>query len=172
MKEINKILLLGSGALKIGQAGEFDYSGSQALKAIREEGKYSVLINPNIATVQTSEGVADKIYYLPVTPEDVEEVLKNWNKICNAYDNPGKSMLANAKHLLSDQGALVLQFTDRLNEEFFEQNDGQELERLKTVIQNMVGKEMEIEVRTVSEQVDSQFQDIGKLINYDNIEIQ
>lgn len=69
MKEINKILLLGSGALKIGQAGEFDYSGSQALKAIREEGKYSVLINPNIATVQTSEGVADKIYYLPVTPE-------------------------------------------------------------------------------------------------------
>ena len=105
-------------------------------------------------------------------PEDVEQVLKNWNKICNAYDNPGKSMLANAKHLLSDQGALVLQFTDHLNEEFFEQNDGQELERLKTVIQNMVGKEMEIKVRTVSEQVDSRFQDIGKLINYDNIEIQ
>lgn len=76
MKEINKILLLGSGALKIGQAGEFDYSGSQALKALREEGKYSVLINPNIATVQTSEGVADKIYYLPVTPEYVEEVIK------------------------------------------------------------------------------------------------
>ena len=66
----------------------------------------------------------------------------------------------------------MLQFTDRLNEEFFEQNDGQELERLKMVIQNMVGKEMEIEVRTVSEQVDSRFQDIGKLINYDNIEIQ
>ena len=66
----------------------------------------------------------------------------------------------------------MLQFTDHLNEEFFEQNDGQELERLKTVIQNMVGKEMEIEVRTVSEQVDSRFQDIGKLINYDNIEIQ
>lgn len=69
-------MLLGSGALKIGQAGEFDYSGSQALKAIREEGKYSVLINPNIATVQTSEGVADKIYYLPVTPEYVEKVIK------------------------------------------------------------------------------------------------
>ncbi len=76
MKEINKILLLGSGALKIGEAGEFDYSGSQALKAIREEGKYSVLINPNIATVQTSEGVADKIYYLPVTPDFVEEVIR------------------------------------------------------------------------------------------------
>ena len=76
MKEINKILLLGSGALKIGQAGEFDFSGSQAMKAIREEGIFSVLINPNIATVQTSEGVADKIYYLPVTPEYVEEVIK------------------------------------------------------------------------------------------------
>lgn len=76
MKEINKILLLGSGALKIGEAGEFDYSGSQALKAIREEGKYSVLINPNIATVQTSEGVADKIYYLPVTPDFVEKVIE------------------------------------------------------------------------------------------------
>lgn len=73
---IAKVLLLGSGALKIGEAGEFDYSGSQALKALREEGIYSVLINPNIATVQTSEGVADKIYYLPVTPEFVEEVIQ------------------------------------------------------------------------------------------------
>ena len=73
---IKKVLLLGSGALKIGEAGEFDYSGSQALKALREEGIYSVLINPNIATVQTSEGVADKIYYLPVTPDFVEEVIE------------------------------------------------------------------------------------------------
>ena len=64
---IKKVLILGSGALKIGQAGEFDYSGSQALKALREEGIETVLINPNIATVQTSEGVADKIYFLPVT---------------------------------------------------------------------------------------------------------
>ena len=73
---IAKVLLLGSGALKIGEAGEFDYSGSQALKALWEEGIYSVLINPNIATVQTSEGVADKIYYLPVTPEFVEQVIE------------------------------------------------------------------------------------------------
>ena len=73
---IAKVLLLGSGALKIGEAGEFDYSGSQALKALREEGIYSVLINPNIATVQTSEGVADKIYYLPVRPEFVEQVIE------------------------------------------------------------------------------------------------
>jgi len=76
MKTLNKVLLLGSGALKIGEAGEFDYSGSQALKALREEGIYSVLINPNIATVQTSEGVADKIYYLPVTPVFVEKVIE------------------------------------------------------------------------------------------------
>ena len=75
-KEIKKVLLLGSGALKIGEAGEFDYSGSQALKALREEGIRSVLINPNIATVQTSEGVADKIYFLPVTPFFVERVIE------------------------------------------------------------------------------------------------
>ena len=73
---IKKALILGSGALKIGEAGEFDYSGSQALKALREEGIETVLINPNIATVQTSEGVADKIYFLPVTPYFVEEVIK------------------------------------------------------------------------------------------------
>lgn len=73
---MKKVLLLGSGALKIGQAGEFDYSGSQALKALREEGISSVLINPNIATIQTSQGVADKVYFLPVTPYFVEEVIK------------------------------------------------------------------------------------------------
>ncbi|MGL5894893.1 MAG: carbamoyl-phosphate synthase (glutamine-hydrolyzing) large subunit, partial [Bacteroidales bacterium] len=73
---IKKVLILGSGALKIGEAGEFDYSGSQALKALREENIETVLINPNIATVQTSEGVADKIYFLPVTPFFVEKVIK------------------------------------------------------------------------------------------------
>ncbi|HKK60947.1 MAG TPA: carbamoyl-phosphate synthase (glutamine-hydrolyzing) large subunit [Bacteroidales bacterium] len=75
-KKINKALILGSGALKIGEAGEFDYSGSQALKALREEGVKTVLINPNIATVQTSEEVADEIYFLPVTPYFVEKVIK------------------------------------------------------------------------------------------------
>lgn len=75
-ENIKKVLLLGSGALKIGEAGEFDYSGSQALKALREEGVQTVLINPNIATVQTSEGVADQIYFLPVQPYFVEEVIK------------------------------------------------------------------------------------------------
>ncbi len=76
MEKINKVLVLGSGALKIGEAGEFDYSGSQALKALREEGIKTVLINPNIATVQTSEGIADQIYFLPVTPYFVERIIE------------------------------------------------------------------------------------------------
>ncbi len=76
IKKPRKVLILGSGGLKIGQAGEFDYSGSQAIKAIKEEGIATVLINPNIATIQTSEGLADKVYFLPVTPEFVEGVIK------------------------------------------------------------------------------------------------
>src|SRR5690554_5872102 len=85
-KSIKKVLVLGSGALKIGEAGEFDYSGSQALKAIREEGIKTVLINPNIATVQTSEGIADSVYFLPVTPFFVEQVIKK--------EKPGGILLA------------------------------------------------------------------------------
>ena len=75
-KQLKKVLVLGSGALKIGQAGEFDYSGSQALKALREEGISSILINPNVATIQTSEGIAEKVYFLPVTPFFVTEIIK------------------------------------------------------------------------------------------------
>ena len=75
-KQLKKVLVLGSGALKIGQAGEFDYSGSQALKALREEGIHSVLVNPNIATIQTSEGIADTVYFQPVTPHFVTEIIK------------------------------------------------------------------------------------------------
>ena len=75
-KQLKKVLVLGSGALKIGQAGEFDYSGSQALKALREEGISSILINPNVATIQTSEGIADKVYFLPVIPFFVTEIIK------------------------------------------------------------------------------------------------
>ena len=75
-QKFKKVLVLGSGALKIGQAGEFDYSGSQALKALREEGIKSVLINPNIATIQTSEGIADSVYFLPVNTYFVTEIIK------------------------------------------------------------------------------------------------
>ena len=73
---IKKVIILGSGALKIGEAGEFDYSGSQALKALKEDGISTVLVNPNIATVQTSEGIADKVDFLPVTPEFVTKVIE------------------------------------------------------------------------------------------------
>ena len=75
LKSIKKVILLGSGALKIGEAGEFDYSGSQAIKALKEEGIETILVNPNIATIQTSEGMADKVYLLPVNPHFVEEVI-------------------------------------------------------------------------------------------------
>ena len=75
-REINKILLLGSGGLSIGQAGEFDYSGSQAIKALKEEGVEIILINPNIATVQTSKNLADKIYYVPVNSDSVKNVIE------------------------------------------------------------------------------------------------
>jgi len=77
--DIKKVIILGSGALKIGEAGEFDYSGSQALKALKEEGVETILVNPNIATIQTSEDIADKIYFLPITPYFVEEVIKKEN---------------------------------------------------------------------------------------------
>src|SRR6202050_762475 len=76
MKKIKKILILGSGALKIGEAGEFDYSGSQAIKALKEEGIKTVLVNPNIATIQTSKELADEVYFLPVTPYFVEKIIE------------------------------------------------------------------------------------------------
>ncbi|MDO9153236.1 MAG: carbamoyl-phosphate synthase (glutamine-hydrolyzing) large subunit [Paludibacter sp.] len=92
-KDIKKVLVLGSGALKIGEAGEFDYSGSQALKALKEEGIETVLINPNIATVQTSEGIADKVYFLPVTPDFVERVIEKERPDCVFLSFGGQTAL-------------------------------------------------------------------------------
>src|SRR5438128_2059842 len=74
--KLNKVVILGSGALKIGEAGEFDYSGSQAIKALKEEGVRTILVNPNIATIQTSKELADEVYFLPVTPYFVKKVIK------------------------------------------------------------------------------------------------
>lgn len=79
-KDLKKVLVLGSGALKIGQAGEFDYSGSQALKALREEGIHSVLVNPNIATIQTSEGIADKVYFFLSLPSLLKKLSRKNNR--------------------------------------------------------------------------------------------
>ncbi|MDP4281052.1 MAG: carbamoyl-phosphate synthase (glutamine-hydrolyzing) large subunit [Bacteroidota bacterium] len=102
---IKKVLVLGSGALKIGEAGEFDYSGSQALKALKEEGISSVLINPNIATIQTSEGIADKVYFLPVTPWFVEKVIQK-EKPDGVLLSFGGQTALNCGVALNDSGVL------------------------------------------------------------------
>lgn len=113
MKKFKKILLLGSGALKIGQAGEFDYSGSQAIKAFKEEGIKTILINPNIATIQTSENLADKVYFLPVTVEFVEKVIEKENPDGIALSFGGQTALncgmeLHKKGILKKHGVTVL----------------------------------------------------------------
>lgn len=107
-----KVLLLGSGGLSIGQAGEFDYSGSQAIKALKEEGLHVVLINPNIATVQTSKGLADRVYFLPVTPEFVEQVIAKERPDSTVYKTPPKlrfpSTLFSVPYYLGDCSCTVI----------------------------------------------------------------
>ena len=105
-------------------------------------------------------------------PQDLEEVIRCWNEITFAYGMPGETMLAQAKKVVSEQGALLLQFTDKLAEDFFLQNDGQELECLKEVIQNLVGKEIVLETRTVDAIVNDEYEDISRLIHFDGIEYQ
>src|SRR5215468_1100345 len=104
-KKPKRVLLLGSGALQIGQAGEFDYSGSQAIKAFGEEGVKTVLVNPNIATIQTSEGLADQIYLNPVTPDFVEEILVKEEVDAIALSFGGQTAL-NCGLALHDAGVL------------------------------------------------------------------
>ena len=105
-------------------------------------------------------------------PEDIEAVIRRWNEVVRACGQPGGNMLMQAKKVISDSGALLLQFTDRINEDYFNLNDGQELNSLKIVIQNLIGKEIAIETRTVDEKVDREYGDISKLIHFDDIEIQ
>ncbi len=115
------------------------------------------------------EAVKQKI--LPkALPEDIKEVIKRWNEILMAYGQPGENMLSQAKKVVSGQGTLLLQFTDKLNEDFFLQNEGQELRCLKELIQNLLGKEVEIETRTVDAAVDEEYADIAQFIHFDGIE--
>src|SRR5512134_3195823 len=100
-----RVLILGSGALKIGEAGEFDYSGSQAIKAYKEEGITTVLVNPNIATIQTSEALADKIYFLPVTPQFVTQIIEKERPDAIALGFGGQTAL-NCGLALSREGIL------------------------------------------------------------------
>merc|ERR1719182_152823 len=104
-RQFKKVLILGSGGLSIGQAGEFDYSGSQCIKALREAGIHSILINPNIATVQTSKGYADRVYFLPVTPHFVKEVIEKEKPdgICVTF---GGQTALNCGIKLKEEGAL------------------------------------------------------------------
>lgn len=103
-------------------------------------------------------------------PEDVEQVISRWSEVCMAYRGAGAVYLGYAKKILSPQGTLMLQFTDKNDEEFFTRNNEQELQSLKQVIQNLIGKEMDIEIRTVSEKEDYLYEDITKVIQFDNIE--
>ena len=114
---IKKVLILGSGALKIGEAGEFDYSGSQAIKALKEEGIKTVLVNPNIATIQTSKFLADTVYFLPVTPHFVEKIIEK-EKPDGIFISFGGQTALNCGLALESSGALrkhkvqILGFSD------------------------------------------------------------
>lgn len=113
----------------------------------------------------------DKPKILPkALPEDMEEVIRRWNEILMAYGQPGENMLSQAKKVVSEQGGLLLQFTDKLSEDFFLQNDKQELQCLRQIIQNLLGKELVIETRTVDAVVDNEYEDISRLIHFDGIE--
>jgi DNA polymerase-3 subunit gamma/tau len=119
------------------------------------------------------EKEASKPKILPkALPEDVTAVIKRWNEILMAYGQPGENMLSQAKKVVSEQGSLLLQFTDKLNEDFFLQNDGQELQCLTLVVQNLIGKEITIETRTVDAVVDEEYEDISRMIHFDGIEYQ
>lgn len=123
------------------------------------------------SAIQAEEAKKPKI--LPkALPKDLEEVIKRWNEITFAYGMPGETMLTQAKKVISEQGALLLQFTDKLTEDFFLQNDGQELNCLKEVIQNLVGREIVLETRTVDSVVNDEYEDISHLIHFDGIEYQ
>lgn len=103
-------------------------------------------------------------------PEDIKEIIKNWDKILQQCGRAGQGMLSGAKKVLSESGTLMLQFTDSLDEAYFTQENGRQLEMLKTIISNMAGKEIEVETRTVTEEVNSQLTDLSQLIHFDNIE--
>ncbi len=125
------------------------------------------------AEPETGQKEPEKPKILPkALPEDIQEVIKRWEEILRAYGQPGANMLAQAKKVVSEQGGLLLQFTDKLNEDFFLQNEGQELQCLKELIQNLLGKEVEVETRTVDQAVDEAYADIAQMIHFDGIEYQ
>lgn len=151
---------------------------SERLAAVEKQLEQGVLpVKENSPAVlpqeKTGQEEIKKPKILPkALPEDLKEVIRRWNEILRTYGQPGVNMLSQAKKVVSEQGALLLQFTDRLNEDFFLQNEGQELQCLKEVIQNLFGKEIVIETRTVDSVVDEEYEDITRLIHFDGIEYQ
>lgn len=146
-----------------------------ALEKKLEEGAFVVQPSESMAVHADAEQIQElqKPKIIPkALPEDVKEVILRWNEILVAYGQPGENMLSQAKNILSDQGGLLLQFTNKLNEDFFLQNDAHELQCLKQVIQNIIGKEVEIETRTVDEKVNREYEDISHLIHFEGIEYQ
>ena len=143
-----------------------------ALERQLEDGVLPVK-QPEQPVKEPQKETAAKPEILPkALPEDIEAAIRRWNEVVRAYGQPGGNMLMQAKKVISDSGGLLLQFTDKINEDFFVLNDGQELNSLKTVVQNLIGKEIAIETRTVDEKVDREYGDISKLIHFDDIEIQ
>ncbi|RKI40993.1 DNA polymerase III subunit gamma/tau [bacterium D16-51] len=141
-----------------------------AIEKRLEEGAAAVPASA-AAAQNPSQEQPEKPKILPkALPEDITEVIQRWNEILMAYGQPGENMLSHAKKVVSEQGSLLLQFTDKLSEDFFLQNDRQELQCLKEVIQNLLGKEVLVETRTVDAVVDNEYEDISRLIHFDGIE--
>ena len=150
---------------------------SSRLAAVEKQIEQGIQITGNNSSTVVEETAvekkSDKPKILPkALSEDIEEVIRRWNEILAAYGQPGENMLSQAKKVVSGEGTLMLQFTDKLNEDFFLQNDGQELSCLREVIQNLLGKEVGIDTRTVDTVVDEEFADISQLIHFDGIEYQ
>ena len=146
---------------------------SARLSAIEKQLEEGAVFTGSIPAAPESlvKAEPDKPKILPkALPEDIEEVIRRWNEILMAYGQPGENMLSQAKKVVSEQGSLLLQFTDKLSEDFFLQNDKQELQCLQGVIQNLLGKELTIETRTVDAVVDNEYEDISRLIHFDGIE--
>lgn len=150
---------------------------SARLAAVEKQLEQGVLVAQSNSSTMVEEKTEPKEPAQPkilpkALPEDMEEVIRRWNEILMAYGQPGENMLFQAKKVVSEQGGLLLQFTDKLNEDFFLQNDGHELQCLREVIQNLLGKEITIETRTVDAVVDEKYEDISRLIHFEGIEYQ
>ncbi len=146
---------------------------SARISAIEKQLEEGVVVAGSMPSAQenVSKAEPNKPKILPkALPEDIEEVIRRWNEILMAYGQPGEHMLSQAKKVVSDQGSLLLQFTDKLSEDFFLQNDKQELQCLQQIIQNLLGKEIVIETRTVDVVIDNEYEDISRLIHFDGIE--